>query len=324
MNILWGIIGCGNVTELKSGPAFNKVPDSKLIAVMRRDREKAEDYAERHKVPKWYDDADKLINDTEVNAIYIATPPSSHETYAIKALYAGKPVYLEKPMTMDFISAEKIAAVAKQTGIKLSVAHYRRQQPFFLKIKSLLEEKIIGEPRLVELRFSQPDQTSLIAKTDENWRLNPAVSGGGLFHDLSPHQLDLMIYFFGKPKHSSGISFNAGGLYDADDTVSGQIVFENNVLFNGTWCFTINEKADWCEIVGTKGKIGFSIFEHHPLVITINGKEEVMHFEKLQHVQQPMIEKVTQYFLGNHPNPCSAEEGVEVMKLIDSFTRRNI
>ena len=78
MNILWGIIGCGNVTELKSGPAFNKVPDSKLIAVMRRDREKAEDYAERHKVPKWYDDADKLINDTEVNAIYIATPPSSH------------------------------------------------------------------------------------------------------------------------------------------------------------------------------------------------------------------------------------------------------
>src|SRR6187549_1270490 len=125
MEIFWGIIGCGDVTEVKSGPAFNKVPDSKLVAVMRRNSEKAKDYAERHHVPTWYDDADKLINDPQVNAIYIATPPSSHELYAIKAMQTGKPVYLEKPMTTDSVSAEKIASVAKKTGMKISVAHYR-------------------------------------------------------------------------------------------------------------------------------------------------------------------------------------------------------
>ncbi|MFL5810256.1 MAG: Gfo/Idh/MocA family protein, partial [Flavisolibacter sp.] len=212
---------------------------------------------------------------------------------------------------------------AKQTGIKLSVAHYRRQQSIFLKIKSILDEKIIGEPRLVNLRCWQPHQSDMIAKTDENWRLDPSVSGGGLFHDLSPHQLDLMIYFFGMPIETNGIACNAAAIYNADDTVSGQILFQNKVLFNGSWCFTIDEKQEWCEIVGTKGKMRFSIFEHQPLVISKNGNDETISFDRLQHVQQPMIETVVQYFIGKADNPCSADEGVEVMKLIDRFTGKN-
>jgi predicted dehydrogenase len=322
MHISWGIIGCGNVTEVKSGPAFNKVPDSKLVAVMRRNKEKAKDYAARHKVPKWYSDADQLINDPEVNAIYVATPPSSHEEYAIKAMEAGKPVYIEKPMATNAGAAKRIAEMSLQAGIKVCIAHYRRQQPLFLKIKSLLDEKAIGEPRLVNLRCWQPHESDMIAKTDENWRLDPSISGGGLFHDLSPHQIDLMIYFFGKPKEAKGIAFNAAGIYEADDTVAGQIVFENKVLFNGSWCFTIDKKEEWCEITGSKGSLRFSIFEHQPLVITQHGKEKSISFDKLQHVQQPMIERVVQYFLDKAKNPCSAEEGMEVMKLIDQLSAK--
>jgi predicted dehydrogenase len=97
-DVRWGVIGCGAVTEKKSAPAFNKVEQSRLVAVMRRDAGKARDYAVGHGVPKWYADADALIDDTEVNAIYVATPPSTHAEYAIKALRAGKPVYVEKPM----------------------------------------------------------------------------------------------------------------------------------------------------------------------------------------------------------------------------------
>jgi predicted dehydrogenase len=320
MQISWGIIGCGDVTEVKSGPAFNKVADSKLTAVMRRNKEKAADYAQRHKVPKWFDDAEALINDPDVNAIYVATPPESHEVYAIKAMRAGKPAYLEKPMSLNSQSAERIAGVARETGVKLSVAHYRRQQPLFLKIKSLLQEKKIGETRLVNLRCWQPHNSNLIARTEQNWRLDPSISGGGLFHDLAPHQLDLMYYFFGKPEQIKGISMNAAGLYEAADTVCGQIIFQNKILFNGSWCFTIDDQQEWCEIVGTEGKISFKIFEQAPVVLTQNGKQKIFEFDKLQHVQQPMIEKVVEYFLGNASNPCSGEEAVEVMKMIDGFT----
>src|SRR5690606_38448319 len=121
--INWGIIGCGDVTEKKSGPAFNKVNNSKLVAVMRRDPVKAEDYARRHGVSKWYSDATQLINDPEVNAIYIATPPDSHEQYTLEALRAGKPVYVEKPMTLSRESAELMASAAAETNVKLTVAH---------------------------------------------------------------------------------------------------------------------------------------------------------------------------------------------------------
>ena len=84
--INWGIIGCGKVTELKSGPAFSKVEGSRLVAVMRRNAALAEDYAKRHNVPRFYSNADDLINDGEVNAVYVATPPGSHKEYAIKEI----------------------------------------------------------------------------------------------------------------------------------------------------------------------------------------------------------------------------------------------
>src|SRR5215510_6182093 len=110
--IKWGIIGCGDVTEVKSGPAFNKVKNSELVAVMRRNAEKAKDYAQRHGVPKWYSDASALVNDPDVNAIYVATPPSSHEEYTIAAIKTGKPVYVEKPMSVDGASACRMAHYA--------------------------------------------------------------------------------------------------------------------------------------------------------------------------------------------------------------------
>ena len=78
--IRWGFIGCGEVTEKKSGPAFAMIPGSSIYAVMSRSKEKAQSYAQRHNVPRWYTDAQQLIDDPEVNAIYIATPPSSHAT----------------------------------------------------------------------------------------------------------------------------------------------------------------------------------------------------------------------------------------------------
>ena len=319
--INWGIIGCGDVTEVKSGPAFNKAPNSKLVAVMRRNSAKAEDYAKRHGVPKWYSNANDLINDPDVNAIYVATPPLHHEEYAIKAMKAGKPVYVEKPMALNAEAAERIARVANETGVKTCIAHYRRQQPLFLKVKELLQQGAIGKVRLIDLKMLQPHQSDLITKTETNWRIDASVSGGGLFYDLAPHQLDLMFYFFGEATTVSGISINASGFYNADDTTCGQIVFENNIVMNGIWCFTVAEKKDLCEIIGSEGKLSFSIFDHKQLMLEREGTQTVIEFERLQHVQQPMIQKVVEYFLDESPNPCTVDEGVEVMKMMDAITR---
>jgi len=320
--IKWGIIGCGDVTEVKSGPAFNKVPNSSLVAVMRRDAVKAADYALRHGVPKWYSNVHELINDPEINAVYIATPPLQHEEYALLCMAAGKPVYVEKPVTINAGSAVRMKMASEQYGVKLSVAHYRRAQPMFLKIKELLEQKEIGDIRFVQLQMLQPENTDIIAPSATNWRLNPEISGGGLFHDLAPHQLDLMIYFFGDPLVSSGVSVNQSLISKADDLVAGHILFKNGVVFNGTWCFTVSaeDKKDACEIVGSEGKISFSVFGNKVL-LSKNGQEEELIFAPIPHVEQPMIEKVNEYFLGHlSDNPCSIEQAILSMTVMDNFT----
>ncbi len=322
--IKWGIIGCGDVTEKKSGPAFNKVPESELVAVMRRDAAKAEDYARRHQVPKWYSNADELINDPDINAVYIATPPLQHEDYAIKAMAAGKPVYVEKPVSVTADAARRMFAASEKYQQKISVAHYRRQQPVFLKLKELLHNKAIGEVRFADLKMMQPPKSKIIAASEENWRINPAVSGGGLFHDLAPHQLDLMLYFFGAVKTACGFGLNQGGLYSADDLVTGNILFENGVAFNGTWCFTVpeGEQKDICVIVGSEGKISFPVFGME-ITITKKGEEEKLVFEPLQHVQQPMITQVVQYFLGRRDNPSSIQNAIDSMEILDQFTQKS-
>ena len=189
--VRWGIIGCGDVTEVKSGPAFQKVEKSELVAVMRRTGDLAKDYAKRHNVAKWYDDADELINDPDVDAIYIATPPGSHKEYTLKAAKAGKPIYVEKPMAINFTQCNEMISACKEAGVPLYVAYYRRAMPRFVKIKELLENRVIGDIRLVTTTQYQKASEDVKDVDKHSWRVQPEIAGGGLFFDLASHTLDL-------------------------------------------------------------------------------------------------------------------------------------
>ena len=248
------MIGCGNVTEKKSGaPAINKVPHSKVVAVMARKMEKAADYAQRHHVPKWYDNVDDLINDPDVNAIYIATPPDVHLEYATKAMQAGKPVYVEKPMARNFAECEAMNRVSRETGVPLFVAYYRRTLPYFVKLKELLDAKTIGDIRCVIIALHwQPYSEEVGENAQPRWRVFPEISGGGHFHDLASHQFDFLEYAFGPVKYAKGISRNQAGLYKADDIVVANFEFESGILGTGS-----------CVIPSTKRNV---LISHNSLV----------------------------------------------------------
>jgi predicted dehydrogenase len=290
--VRWGIIGCGDVTEVKSGPAFQKIKNSELVAVMRRTGELAKDYAERHNVPKWYDDADALINDPDVDAVYIATPPGSHKEYTIKVAKAGKPVYVEKPMALNFAECNEMIAACKAARVPLYVAYYRRAQPRFVKIKELLENKEIGDVRFVST--TQYQKASEDVKDSENlpWRVQPELSGGGLFFDLASHTLDLLDFLLGPIKEAQGFASNQAGYYRAEDIVTGTYRFESGIHGIGNWCFSAFEDEDVNEIVGSKGKITFSTFGNVPIVLTTANGIEQWSFEPPQHVHQPLVETI--------------------------------
>lgn len=317
--IRWGIIGCGNVTEFKSGPAFNKVPNSSLMAVMRRDEALLKDYAMRHQVPYAFNNASELIHHPEIDAIYIATPPDVHEAYAIDALRANKFVYVEKPMATTVAACEQMQKVANELNGKLVIAHYRRALPLFLKVKELLEQQAIG--KVTEVKISMHKKAGPKSEYVNNWRVNKERAGGGFFYDLAPHQLDLVFYFFGKALHYQGQSSNKAGLYLVEDAVQGTIQLENEIQFTGDWNFVINQDAqeqDLFFIKGSEGSIQFSVFGH-TIHFEKGNQKEIIQFDPPQHVQQNLIEKVVTFFLGKGENPCSAEDALQSMRVMEAF-----
>ncbi|HEY0707073.1 MAG TPA: Gfo/Idh/MocA family oxidoreductase, partial [Polyangia bacterium] len=251
--IRWGIIGCGDVCEVKSGPGFQKAPGSALVAVMRRDGAKAADFARRHGVPRSYDNAEALIADPEVDAVYVATPPSSHAAYTLAAARAGKPVYVEKPMATDRAACTHMIEACAAAGVPLFVAYYRRALPRFLKVKQLLDEGAIGQVRAVSTTLITAPAPAHLDPATLPWRVRPDIAGGGLFVDLAAHTLDLLDFFLGPIARAEGEAHNQAGLYPAEDTVSARLQFASGVPGVGLWCFVAGPRLDRTEIHGSTG-----------------------------------------------------------------------
>jgi len=328
-SVNWGIIGCGDVCEVKSGPAFGKVPGSSLAAVMRRDAEKAKDYASRHKVPKFYTDATQLINDPDVNAIYVATPPGSHEAYAIQSLKAGKPVYIEKPVALNGEECQRMIAASNTYKTPATVAHYRRELTLFRRVKSLIDQQAIGNVRLVLLHLFQSPKPNTQADAANNWRVNPALSGGGLLYDLAPHQLDILYWIFGAPQATIGHSINQGKNYNVPDVTALTAVFKDNILLQALWTFNAPAQArqDTCKIIGENGTLEFSFFTsftNSKLEIQRDGATAQEEFFFPEHIQQPMIEEVVKYFQGKRKNPCSLDEALVTMNMMEQTSPEKI
>ena len=298
--IKWGFIGCGEVTEKKSGPAFSLIDGSRVVAVMSRNKERARSYAERHQIPHWYTDAQELLDDPDVNAVYIATPPSSHATYAIMAMKAGKPVYVEKPLAASYEECLRVNRVAQETGMPCFVAYYRRYLPYFEEVKKIVRSGQIGKIVGVQIRFAVPPRDVDYNRTDLPWRVQRDIAGGGYFYDLAPHQLDLLQELFGPITRAVGFCTNRAGLYETEDTVSAAFQFPDGLPGSGTWCFCAHESArtDRIQIIGDRGRVVFSVFTYDPIELyTEKGRREIV-IENPPHVQMPLIQQVVEHLQG--------------------------
>jgi predicted dehydrogenase len=315
--VRWGIIGVGNVTERKSGPGFQQAERSELVAVMRRSGDLAADYARRHNVPRWYDDADELINDPEVDAVYVATPPDSHKEYVVRVARSGKPAYVEKPMARTALECEDMMSACEQSGVGLYVAYYRRAMPRFVTVKELLDGGRIGQPRSVSICNERPAPVG--GADEEGWRVVPEISGGGHFVDLGSHILDLLDWLLGPVTHAAGIATNRGGRYRAEDLVTGVFRFQSGVQGVGTWNYDSFENKDQIEIIGTAGALRFSCFADEPLrLLTARGVEQIS-APYPETVQLPLIQTVVDALTGYGESPSSGHSAVRTARVIDSL-----
>lgn len=315
--IRWGIIGCGDVCEIKSGPGFYKADHSTLVAVMRRDGALAADFARRHGVPRWHDDADAIITATDIDAVYVATPPSTHKDYAVRAARAGKAVYVEKPMAMDAAECAEMLAAAHAHQVPLWVGYYRRGLPRILKVKALIDDGAIGEVRLATVSHRQP----LLDPKDGAlpWRVDPSVSGGGYFWDLGCHTLDLLDFLLGPIAGARGFAANLGGTYAADDTVVAALKFASGASGTGLWCFAADAYGEENEIVGSAGRVTFSTYAATPIVLRRGDGCEEIPVADPPHVHQPLIQTIVDEMNGRGRCPSTGESAARTARVMDAI-----
>lgn len=317
--INWGIIGCGDVTEIKSGPAYYKTKGFELLAVMRRDLQKAQDYARRHNVKKYYNNAEDLINDEEIDAIYIATPPDSHKFYALMVAKSGKPCCIEKPMTSSFEDSEEIYNTFKNKELPLFVAYYRRSLPRFLKIKSWLEKNYIGKIRHISWLLTQPPSILDLSKK-YNWRTDIKIAPGGYFDDLASHGLDLFAYFLGHIRDSSGFSTNQQKLYSGMDSITGSWIHENGITGSGYWNFGSSEHKDEVKVYGSKGIIKFSIFKDENIILDSQNKQEELYIKHPENIQLFHVENMRKHLIdSNFEHPSTGKTAIYANWVMDKI-----
>lgn len=317
-NIRWGIIGCGDVTERKSGPAYQKTNGFEIVAVMRRDAQKSEDYAKRHGIPKFYSDADSLINDPDIDAVYIATPPDSHNYYAQKVAQSGKICCIEKPMAPSYEESLSIFNAFNDKKIPLFIAYYRRSLPRFDQIKKWLDTDEIGAVRHINWELNKPpSEIDLSGKY--NWRTDKNVAKGGYFDDLASHGLDFFVYLLGQMKEVAGFSSNQQGLYTAKDAITACWIHESGVTGTGNWNFGCDSRVDSVTIYGSKGKIEFSIFEEAPIRLNNQNGVTELFIEHPENVQLYHVENIREHLLGTKNHPSTGESGLHTSWIMEAI-----
>ncbi len=318
-SIRWGIIGCGSVTEVKSGPGFQKAERSRLVAVMRRDRERAEDYARRHGVPRVHDTAEALILDSDVDAVYIATPPSSHLDLAQRVAEAGKPCLVEKPMAMTHAECVRMNDAFRAAGVPLFVAYYRRALPRFLEVRRLLDSGAIGPVTDVHVRIAEPLARGEAAA---GWRFDPAIAGAGLFYDLASHCLDVLDFLLGPIAEASGFAVNTGGTYGTEDVTAGAFRFSRGMVGTGTWNFNADRQEDWMVFTGPLGQLTTPVFTDGDVVITRGSEQEILPLRNPPHVHQPLIQTIVDELRGRGRCESTGDSGARASWVMDRLLER--
>ena len=318
-SVRWGMIGCGDVAEVKSGPALAQAHGSALLAVTRRDRAKADDFARRHAVPRVHSTADDLIHDPDIDAVYIATPPDSHCDLACRVAAAGKPCLVEKPMATTYRDCERMLQAFEAAAVPLWVAYYRRALPRFLMIRNLLLGGTMGRVTGVTIDVREPLTTGPAART---WRFTRSVAGAGLFFDKGSHCVDLLDFLVGPVRYADGIALNSGGSYDVEDVTVAMFRMEGDILGTGSWNFNAGETSDTFLLTTERGAIRTSLFTDADVVVKEGLNERVHPFRNPPHVHQPLIQSIVDQLHGRGRCESTGVTGARASRVLDLCLRR--
>ena len=267
--IRWGILGPGTIAR-KFANGLTAVPDAELTAVGSRSLERANTFASAFNIPHRHGNYRDLVNNPDVDVIYVATPHPFHKECAILCLEAEKAVLCEKPITVDAKQAEEMIACAREHNQFLMEAMWTRFLPVMVKVREWLADSAIGEPRM--LAADKGSRQVLSTEILEGRHFNPELGGGALL-DVGVYTIALAYMVFGPPSEVTSIAHI--GQTNVDEQASILLGYDTGQIAN-LFCAIRTETLKEARIIGTKGSIHIPQFwEATSATLEAVGKEPV-------------------------------------------------
>ena len=301
----WGIIGCGDVVEKKSGPSILQADRSRIVGVMRRQAAKAQAFADTHNIKLCTDDATQVINHPDVDIVYVATPPLSHKEYVLAVAAAGKHVLVEKPMGLSAAEDAEMIESCEKAGVELFVAYYRRFHPHVIRMKEIVDSGRIGTVVHGQIDFGLPQ----LEGYDWGWRIDPAIAGGGLFVDVVTHRIDLMVHLLGEPTSACGVCSTFAPEGKVEDVATLSVRFASGAQCGVVGDFHSQRAADRFVLAGTEGTIHTERLDGHAFSLTVDDKCEQLAFEPLPAPHLGLVRHIERVLAGSEANCCSGRDG---------------
>jgi predicted dehydrogenase len=314
-DVRWGLIGCGDIAAKRVAAALRESRCSRLVAVARARAELAADCAARHGAERWYSDWRDLLDDAEIDAVYLATPVNLHAEQAVAAAEAGKHVLCEKPMALDVAACSRMVSAAGSHDVRLGVAYYRHHYPVVARLRELLASGELGEPVLAHVeafeRFDPPPDHP------RSWLLRKAESGGGPMADFGCHRIEVLIDLLGPVEAVRGFPANVRFRdREVEDTCIAHLRFRGGAQAVLAVTHAAHEPRDTLQIFCTEGSAHVNVLNQGLLRITTRrGTREEQH-PPHANLHQPLVEDFIAAVRENRAPAVTGEIGLEVSRIV--------
>ena len=312
--VRWGVIGAGGFADRRVIPQIKKAKGCELEGIMVRDINRAEKLAQKHGARKFYDSADSLLEDTDIDAVYICTPVYLHKELTIKAAESGKHILCEKPIALDVKEGKEMIEACDKYNVKLMIGFMMRFHPAHKKAKELINEGTLGDIVLANIQ-----NFLWYPPMEGHWRQKKELGGGGVLMDVGSHCIDLLSFLLGKVTGVVGVTKSIIFDYPVEDTSTVIMDFERGSRGIVENSFAIPHRENHLEIYGTRGSILISksigpFYEFSMKLITEKGEEKISLSYDDPYRQE--FEEFAEAIEKDKPSPVSGQTGLENIKII--------
>jgi len=313
MKLNWGLIGCGDISRKRVAPALRDLKSCRFIGVSRAKKELARSFAQEFGAEKWYGEYRELLQDEDIQAVYIATPPFLHAEQVVAAAEAGKHIICEKPMAMSTGECDRMMQACRTNGVKLSIAYYRHLYPLVGRIKEILKSGEIGTIILSQINAFEYFDPGV--EESRTWLFDKERAGGGPMMDFGCHRIEVLLNLFGAVKRTVGVVSNVLFDREVEDSATALFEFKNGSRGVLTVSTAVYESKDALDIYGSRGSIHVPLLNRGRATILTEGEERDEDYPPHANFHQPYIEAVTAAILTDSEVPVGAETGRAVAQL---------